>query len=202
MTNYYIENNNQICLFDTDRFKLENTLQIMPQYKNLSVRETEKEIIEHNGEFVFADDIQTELFIQAKESKISQINESKEQAFKSGITFKDEHFDCDDRAQDRTGNRLLLLQAMPVETLEWLDYNYKPVVLTAQEFQQLCAAIFERIQFIEFKTGKLFDAVNAAQSIEELEAVEINFTADSESTEQEAQDNTTELPNESGVTNE
>lgn len=202
MTNYYIENNNKICLFDTDRFKLENTLQIMPQYKNLSVRETEKEIIEHNGEFVFADDIQTELFIQAKESKISQINESKEQAFKSGIIFKNEHFDCDDRAQDRTGNRLLLLQAMPVETLEWLDYNYKPVVLTSAEFQQLCAAIFERIQFIEFKTGELFDAVNAAQTLEELEAVEINFTADSESTEQEAQDNTTELPNESGVTNE
>lgn len=161
-----------------------------------------KKYIFINGEIILNPDYDSELLNQAKESKISKINESKEQAFKSGIIFKNEHFDCDDRAQDRTGNRLLLLQAMPVETLEWLDYNYKPVVLTSAEFQQLCAAIFERIQFIEFKTGELFDAVNAAQTLEELEAVEINFTADSESTEQEAQDNTTELPNESGVTNE
>lgn len=161
-----------------------------------------KKYIFINGEIILNPDYDNELLNQAKESKISKINESKEQAFKSGIIFKNEHFDCDDRAQDRTGNRLLLLQAMPVETLEWLDYNYKPVVLTSAEFQHLCAAIFERIQFIEFKTGELFDAVNAAQTLEELEAVEITYTADSESAEQEGQDNTTELPNESGVTNE
>lgn len=161
-----------------------------------------KKYIFINGEIILNPDYDNELLNQAKESKISKINESKEQAFKSGIIFKNEHFDCDDRAQDRTGNRLLLLQAMPVETLEWLDYNYKPVVLTSAEFHQLCAAIFERIQFIEFKTGELFDAVNAAQTLEELEAVEITYTADSESTEQEGQDNTTESPNESGVTNE
>lgn len=161
-----------------------------------------KKYIFINGEIILNPDYDNELLNQAKESKISKINESKEQAFKSGIIFKNEHFDCDDRAQDRTGNRLLLLQAMPVETLEWLDYNYKPVVLTSTEFQHLCAAIFERIQFIEFKTGELFDAVNAAQTLEELEAVEITYTADSESTEQEGQDNTTESPNESGVTNE
>lgn len=161
-----------------------------------------KKYIFINGEIILNPDYDNELLNQAKESKISKINESKEQAFKSGIIFKNEHFDCDDRAQDRTGNRLLLLQAMPAETLEWLDYNYKPVVLTSTEFQHLCAAIFERIQFIEFKTGELFDAVNAAQTLEELEAVEINYTADSESTQQESQDNTTESPNESGVTNE
>lgn len=111
----------------------------------------------------------------AKQAKIADINTAKEKAFKDGIIFKDAHFDCDDRAQDRTGNRLLLLQAMPVETLEWLDYDYKPVEMTAEEFQQLCAAIFERVQFIEFKTGMMLNEVERAQTLEELEDISINF---------------------------
>ncbi len=112
-----------------------------------------------------------ELLNKAKEAKTFEINTIKEATFKEGIVYKGAHFDCDDRAQDRTGNRLILLQAMPVECLEWLDYDYQAVELTAQEFQELCAKIFERIQFIEFKTGQLLEAVNQAQSIEELEVI-------------------------------
>lgn len=114
--------------------------------------------------------------IRVKERIIQRINTAKEKAFKDGIIFKGEHFDCDDRAQDRTGNRLLLLQAIPVETLEWLDFNYKPVVLSAAEFLELCACIFERIQFIEFKTGQLLEAVEACTCIEEVEAIEIDYS--------------------------
>lgn len=112
---------------------------------------------------------------EAKQSKITDINTTKEKAFKEGIIFNGAHFDCDDRAQDRTGNRLLLLQAMPVETLEWLDYDYKPVKMSASDFQALCAAIFERVQFIEFKTGQLLAAVEQAQTIKELDTLEISF---------------------------
>lgn len=119
------------------------------------------------------------LLNETKNLKIEEINTAKEKAFKEGIIFNGAHFDCDDRAQDRTGNRLLLLQAMPVETLEWLDYNYKPQSFTAQEFQKLCAAIFERIQFIEFKTGQFLSAVETASDIDVLKALVVDFSQES-----------------------
>lgn len=51
MTNYYIEQNNQIVLFDEDKQKLQNTIAFMPQYKGLEIKETERPIID----FQFAD---------------------------------------------------------------------------------------------------------------------------------------------------
>ncbi len=44
MTTYYIEQNGQILLHDTDRNKLENTLRFMPQYEGLTVQESERPI--------------------------------------------------------------------------------------------------------------------------------------------------------------
>ena len=35
MTNYYIENENKIVLFDEDKQRLQNTIAFMPQYEGL-----------------------------------------------------------------------------------------------------------------------------------------------------------------------
>ena len=48
---FYIEQNNKIVLFDTDRQKLENTLLFTPQYAGLEIQETDRPIIN----FEFAD---------------------------------------------------------------------------------------------------------------------------------------------------
>lgn len=175
MTNYYIEKDNKIVLFDTNKKRIQTTLKFMPQYQNLEIKETNKEIIMRNNTFVFVESIQDELLQEAKETKIAQINLAKEAAFKQGIIYNNEHFDCDDRAQDRTGNRLILMQAMPVETLEWLDFDYKSVTLSANQFYELCTAIFERIQEIEFKTGEFLDAVSNAATQEDLDNIVIEY---------------------------
>lgn len=112
---------------------------------------------------------------KAKKAKLAEISTAKEAAFKAGINFNGTLYDCDDRAQDRTGNRLTLLSAAPVETLEWLDYDYTPHTFTAKEFAQLCSVIFERVQYIEFKTGELLAAVNSAETLKELNEIEIGY---------------------------
>lgn len=49
---YYIQDkDDKIILFDKDRSKLENTLKMMPQYSDLEIKETEREIVN----FEFAD---------------------------------------------------------------------------------------------------------------------------------------------------
>ena len=37
MINYYIENENKIIVFDTNKTKLQNTLNFMPQYQGLEI---------------------------------------------------------------------------------------------------------------------------------------------------------------------
>lgn len=48
---YYIEQDDKIVLFDTDRQKLENTLLFLPQYQGLEIQETDRPI----ADFEFAD---------------------------------------------------------------------------------------------------------------------------------------------------
>jgi hypothetical protein len=57
MTNYYIQQNDKIVIFDTDKAKLQTTLDFMPQYKDLEIQETERPIVlcEDCGAFEFAD---------------------------------------------------------------------------------------------------------------------------------------------------
>lgn len=59
MTNYYIQKDGKIVLFDTDKTRLENTLSFMPQYAGLPIRQTSRPI----ENFAFAD---TEEFLAAK----------------------------------------------------------------------------------------------------------------------------------------
>lgn len=59
---YYVEENNKIILFDEDKEKLQNTLLFTPQYKGLSIQETDRPI----DNFEFAD---TEEYLAKKQEE-------------------------------------------------------------------------------------------------------------------------------------
>ena len=69
---FYIQQDEKIVLFDTEKERLLNTLTFMPQYEGLEILETEREIIELNNEFVFADEVQLELAEARKEEFLKQ----------------------------------------------------------------------------------------------------------------------------------
>ena len=77
--NYYVLNSNdEIELFDTDKSKLQTTLKFKPDLQNKTIYETEREIIELDGKFVFADEHQEEISEQealAEEQQAYQENE-------------------------------------------------------------------------------------------------------------------------------
>ena len=64
---FYIQQDNKIVLFDGDKQKLQNTIAFMPQYEGLEIQETNREIIELDNKFVFADEVQQELVKQRKQ---------------------------------------------------------------------------------------------------------------------------------------
>lgn len=72
---FYIQQDEKIVLFDTDKEKLQNTLAFMPQYEDLKVLETEKNIVVFDGVFYFEDD---EEYIakkqRAEQERIAMLN--------------------------------------------------------------------------------------------------------------------------------
>lgn len=58
---YYIEDKKQIVVCEQSKEQLLTTLKFMPQYQDLEILETEKEIINFEGKLYFKDDIQEEI---------------------------------------------------------------------------------------------------------------------------------------------
>lgn len=69
---FYIQQNEKIVLVDENLERLQNTIAIMPQYEGLEILETEREIIELNNEFVFADEAEAELAEARKQEFLKQ----------------------------------------------------------------------------------------------------------------------------------
>ena len=63
MTNYYIEKENKILLFDKDKQKLQDTIAFMPQYKGLEIKETEEGYVIYDFEL---------MTVEEKEAKETQ----------------------------------------------------------------------------------------------------------------------------------
>lgn len=81
---FYIQENEKIVLFDTEKERLANTIAIMPQYEGLEILETEREIIELNNEFVFKDEVEAELEAIEKE-RIQELSMTRSDFFDGTI---------------------------------------------------------------------------------------------------------------------
>ena len=62
--NYYVLQNDDIALFDTDKKRLQTTLKFKPELAEAKIHQTTKEIVELDGKFVFTDEHQEEIDAQ------------------------------------------------------------------------------------------------------------------------------------------
>ena len=182
MTNYYIEKDNKIVLFDTDKQKIKNTLLFMPDLQGLEIKETQRPIdfADDGSGFVWADtpEYLAEELLKEKEIKQAQNKAAYETALKSGVTYKDSLFDCDTVAAVRIMGQLTATQTMAIateETIDWFDYNYQPVSLTIPEFIELAGVVTMNTRRIETLNCSINTAISNAQTMEELDAVEIDY---------------------------
>ena len=89
---FYIEIENKIVLFDTDRDRLENTLEFMPQYSDAQIQETEKEIVYINDEFRFKEDVLKEIRLQEIEQELAQVDRLYEITMNTPILYTNGHY--------------------------------------------------------------------------------------------------------------
>lgn len=182
MTNYYVEKNNKIVLFDTDKQKIKNTLLFMPDLQGVEIKETQRPIdfADDGSGFIWADtpEYLAKELLKEKEIKKAQNKAAYETALKSGVTYKDSLFDCDTLAAVRIMGQLTATQTMAIateETIDWFDYNYQPVSLTIPEFIELAGIVTMNTRRIETLNCSINTAISNAQTIEELDAVEIDY---------------------------
>ena len=133
---YYVEDNNKIVLFDEDKHKLQDTLAFMPQYKDLNINETNKNIINFNGEIYFEDDIE---LIQEREMRFEK------EFFETSLGWVRRDVKMqDDPIRDLLSDILPLLQVgIPVLTYQKPDFIevIEPVqnkVIVTEEFINEC----------------------------------------------------------------
>ena len=133
---YYIIENNKIVLFDEDKQKLQDTLSFMPQYEDLSIKETNKNIINFNGKLYFEDDM--ELIVKLKEQFESEFFETTLGWVKRKVRMQN------NTIKDFLADILPLLQAgIPVLVYEKPDFVevVEPIqnkVIVTEEFINEC----------------------------------------------------------------
>lgn len=79
---YYIEDKKQIVVCEQSKEQLLTTLKFMPQYQDLEILETEKEIINFEGKLYFKDDIQEEIE-QKERERIAMLSLTRGDVFRA-----------------------------------------------------------------------------------------------------------------------
>ena len=131
-------------------------------------------------------DYETQQLETAKEAKLLENKEAYEAALKAGVTYKNALFDCDTLAAVRVMGQMAAMQAMAISeepTIDWFDYDYQAVTLTVAEFLELAGLITMNTRPIESLNCGFNTAILGAGSIEELEAINISYSAEQESAE-------------------
>ena len=113
MANYYVEDNGKIVIYNSKKYKVENTLKCTPQYADFPIQKTTKNIVEFEGRFYFEDD---EEYITQKEA------EERERLQALSMTRSD-FFDNTIKAWGADSNDLLpiiegILNTLPISDIE------------------------------------------------------------------------------------
>ena len=74
MTNYYIQQDNKIVLFDEDKQKLQDTIALIPQYEGLEIKETEEGYIVYDFELMTIEEMEEKQAQKQKESRNEEID--------------------------------------------------------------------------------------------------------------------------------
>lgn len=121
-----------------------------------------------------------------KAKRLEQNKEAYNAALKAGVTYKNALFDCDTLAAVRVMGQMAAMQAMAISeepTIDWFDYDYQPVTLTTEEFLELAGLITLNTRRIETLNCGFNTAISGAESLAELEAINISYSAEQESAE-------------------
>ena len=131
-----------------------------------------------NGEIVLNPDLEDIKLQQAKEEKIVLNDTLRDEALNQGVLYKDVLFDSD---TDQKVNLLAIVSAMEgsvpaAVSITWFGKDNQPLECNKEDLANIGGLITQLHSFCWNKNALIKDEINGAQTIEELEEIEIDYT--------------------------
>ena len=116
---------------------------------------------------------------ELKTDKIAALKAERDQKEVLPIEYNGNSFDYDDKARDRINAAIIALDVAGDEaTLQWTTANNTNATVTAQDLRNIIAAVAMRSNTLHEQYRVAKEAVNAAETKEEVEAVTLEGNAD------------------------
>lgn len=167
---YYIEKENKIVLFDTDKEKLQNTLAFMPELEEAEILETDRKIIILNDEFVFADKKQQELAQLKAKELVQKLYDIKAEKAYGGVIINDQLiFETNQISITNTVASLALMSDTGTSAWKFYTIDGQPVTQQITKLQLLGIAQFGQHMINQaFEVEGNFNQALAIATVEEL----------------------------------
>ena len=119
-----------------------------------------------------------ELLNQAKEQKISENDNVRDIALNQGVTYQNILFDSD---TDQKVNLLAMVSSMSEsERIIWFGKDNQPLDCNKQDLINIGTLITQLQSFCWGKNYEIKTAINEAETVEEVQAIEIDYNLESE----------------------
>ena len=143
-------------------------------YKLDRVEQTDNEYILVNDEYILKTD--TKAVEQAKEQKIIDNDTARDEALNQGVVYKDVLFDSD---TDQKINLLATVSTMRDEdTIIWFGMDNTPLECNKQDLINIGGLITQLHEFCWTKNAEIKSAIENAQTIEDVNEIEVNYVAE------------------------
>lgn len=121
-----------------------------------------------------------ELLQQAKDKKVAENDIRRDEALNAGVTYRDILFDSD---TDQKVNLLAIISTMSDEDeITWFGKDNQPLLCNKQDLINIGGLITVLHNHCWTLNASIKGAISEAQTIEEVEAIEIDYTIESEVT--------------------
>ena len=161
-TYYYVEKDNEIKLFDTDKTRLENTLDFMPELQGLEVKSTtDVTLLKPLEEFK-----KEKLNELSQKSSAFEQTENKEMYIISSLGYK---VNADPKA---LRNIEVLIN---IGITQFRNYDNETVEVTTDNLKTIKSEIGINTVRLYQQKWAFEDLINKAKTKEELDAIEIKF---------------------------
>ena len=208
MTNYYIEKDNKILLFDEDKQKLQDTIAFMPQYKGLKILETERPII--NFEFADTTEYIEKQLNEAKTNKYNEINNGARIYLESGEALfelsENQHIEATDGNIGKLSAYALSYitgTLMPSDAVYWNTKEDETIALNQEQLATVLQGLGQvQAEVWNVKFPYYLKQLENATTVEEVNAITVDYSLPIPEENKETNENTTDTNLSTDIQNE
>lgn len=175
---YYILQNNVIAMYDADLNTLNNTIKHIPEWADLPIQQTDRNIILLNGSFVFEDEHSEEILEQAKITKKAENQQKLDEARTShtfSVTLQNQECEFDTRDKTQSDLNSAAIASGMGQPWLWTTNNRITLSLTAEDIQIVSAAYMQEVNADIAKWTDFEEQIENATSAEDVENIEIVY---------------------------